>query len=90
MEAFRQAIERSKIPRFKWKKVVGCTLTTWLYNMFDNHNGKIETTRILIERLRNFYRNDYDTQQQFTLKKLIQSANISVSARFNAWSRLRR
>ena len=90
MEPFRQAIQKSTIPRFNWKGMLGSTLTNWLYDSFENGNGKIITTRRLIDRLVEFYRRDYDTQQRFTLKKLIESAKISVSARFVEWSRLRR
>jgi len=90
MEQFREAILRSKIPRFNWNQVVGKPLTDWLYDMFDQKYGKIKTTHILLDRLVTFYRGDFDTQQRFTLKKLIESAKISVSARFSEWRVFRR
>jgi len=86
---WQQKAEASKIPRLNWQKILGVPLTKWLYGRFGLGQSKETTKKEICKILRQYYERETRAGNMpvMPLKKAVENAEVSVSARWAEWKR---
>jgi hypothetical protein len=79
---WKEARERSRIPRVNWRRLLGKNLSTWLYQKFSDG----WTPKRCIAYLNAVLKNEHD-RVNLPLDKAMENMKISVSARWSEFNR---
>jgi len=83
----RQAINRSRIKRFPYQKMLGESLTSWCYNQFIGGFSPPSCIKLLTYEMKKFFALYGDHLTTLTLTKGIDNMKISVNARYTEFKR---
>jgi len=87
MEYWELKARESKIPRFKWEKILGMKLTKFLYFQFENGATKAYCLNLLNDKIRNYFARYGENNLKFSLEKVCENAKTSISARYAEYKR---
>ena len=85
---WREAKEKSRIPRIDWKDFLGEDLSKWLWKRFSEGWDKKRAIRELAIKVRE--NEHYFRSRGWNIYKVLENVRISVSARWSEFNRLRR
>ncbi|MFW6172422.1 MAG: hypothetical protein ACOC5T_01640 [Elusimicrobiota bacterium] len=76
---WKEAVEKSKIPRLRWKKILGKSLNKYVYDAVKSGMPQEEIIYRILKQVRKTENQEYITGWSF--QKIVENVKIGVSAR---------